>query len=115
MADGNGSTSGPVQPMLYKGVEVAKKVALPVAALGAVGWASESGLDGGIFKDVWAAVKGTSALGAMVFFLLWLDERSERKKSDLRLFERTMGFTETTNSLSNALDKIASSMSSSRR
>lgn len=89
--------------------DTVKKLAAVGAVVG-VGYIGESGQDGGFIKDVWAALKTASPPVAMVMFILFLDERRERRECQRQLNERTVDFIQSTNAadaaFSRALDKI---------
>lgn len=83
---------------------IRKGFALAFVAL--VGYLGESGSDGGFIKDVWASLKTASPPVAMVLFLLFLDERRERREAQRQCNERTEAFTDTTNKLNNSFASI---------
>lgn len=68
-----------------------------VGALGVIGYFGETGADGGFVKDIWAALKTASPPVAMVLFVLFWDERRERRDAQTRYNERTVDYIQSTN------------------
>ncbi len=80
--------------------------ALAVIAVFVVGYLGESGNDGGFIKDIWSSLKTASPPVAMVLFLLFLDERRERREAQRQCNDRTIDFNATINELKNGFDAL---------
>lgn len=65
-----------------------------------VSWFGTKNGDGGFIKDIWATLQTASPPVSMVLFLLWLDERRERRESQRQCNDRTIDFIQSTNSQS---------------
>lgn len=114
MADENFGTAGDPQPMLYRAIELTKKIAVPTAALAFVGWIGETGADGGFIKDIWSGLKTASPTLAMIIFVLLMDERRERREAQRQTNERTIDFVNATNSATTALNQMATNFKEKR-
>lgn len=68
-----------------------------VAALGTIGYLGERGGDGGFIKDIWSALKTASPPVAMVLFVLFWDERRERRDAQKQCNDRTVDYIQSTN------------------
>jgi hypothetical protein len=68
-----------------------------LGALGVIGYLGEKGGDGGFIKDIWAALKTASPPVAMVLFVLFWDERRERRDAQKQCNDRTVDFIQSTN------------------
>lgn len=90
------------------------KNALPIAVLGLIGWLGETGADGGLIKDVWAAAKTASPFAAMFAILAWLDEKRERREAQAQCNDRTIDFIKSTNAASSAFEKMAAGLGAVR-
>lgn len=97
------------ETLAFRLADTVKKLAAVGAVVG-IGYIGESGQDGGFIKDVWAALKTASPPVAMVMFILFLDERRERRDCQHQLNERTVDFIQSTNAadatFTRALDRI---------
>jgi hypothetical protein len=91
-------------------VDLLKKI-VAVAIIAAIGYFGEKGAYGGFVKDVWSALKSASPPVAMVMFMLFLDERRERRECQKQLNERTVDFIQSTNAadsiFAKALDRLS--------
>jgi Cys-tRNA synthase (O-phospho-L-seryl-tRNA:Cys-tRNA synthase) len=80
-------------------VDLLKKLAA-VLLVSAIGYLGERGTDGGFIKDVWVGLKTASPVTAMVMFLLFMDERRERREAQRQCNERTVDFIGGTHAMS---------------
>ena len=77
-----------------------------VALLAAATYLGETGKDGGLIRDVWAAAKTAGTFGCLFATLAWLNEKRASQKAQEELLERTISFVESSNAQSRALEKI---------
>ena len=87
---------------------IKKLVAVGVVVV--IGYLGESGQDGGFIKDIWAALKTASPPVAMVMFILFLDERRERRDCQKQLNGRTIDFIHSTNGAISTFDRAIEKM-----
>lgn len=80
--------------------------AAAVIAVFVVGYLGESGNDGGFIKDVWASLKTASPPVSMVLFILYIDERRERREAQRQCNERTIDFNNTMNKVAVGYDAL---------
>ncbi len=81
------------------------KKATAIGVVLGIGYIGEKGSDGGFIKDVWAALKTASPPVAMVMFILFLDERRERRDCQKQLNERTVDFIQATNMANSSFER----------
>lgn len=81
-----------------------------VGALAVVGYLGETGVDGGFIKDIWAALKTASPPVAMVLFVLFWDERRERRDAQKQCNERTVDYIQSTNLQTGAAGRAAEAL-----
>lgn len=103
------------QSALFRGVDLVRKFAIPTVALASLGGLAETGYDGGFIKDIWSGLKTASPTLAMILFVLYWDEKKERRASNDRLYQRTIAFVEATNLASEAFNRIAASFAAKRK
>lgn len=71
-----------------------------------IGYLGESGQDGGFIRDIWASLKTASPPVAMVLFMLFIDERRERREAQRQCNDRTIAFTDSANQASGMVSKL---------
>ena len=86
-----------IDPEIAKAIATWLRNAGLLATFGVVAYVGESGIDGGFLKDLWAAAKTAGTFGCLFATLAWIDEKADRKRAEQQLFDRTIGFTESTN------------------
>lgn len=77
------------------------------AALAALAWLGESGMDGGFIKDLWMAAKTASPFAAMFAVIVWMGERKERIDCQKQLNSRTLEYVNSVNEMVNAWNKMS--------
>src|SRR5882672_567805 len=83
-----------------------------IGALAAVGYLGETEKDGGFIKDIWAALKTASPPVAMVLFVLYWDEKNERREAQKQCNERTVDYIQSTNLQTGAATRAADALTS---